>query len=106
MIPPHEKYSDDSSERVDPRRAADELIAYAQWVKDHVDREAGRRVPVEVEEILSTLNDKKQGLSEIYGAFARWKPRKNWIDETKRKMTRELFLSDSELQEFEDRLND
>jgi|GEM_PF-6431012 len=102
MIAPHDYlYPDDHSERVDPRRAADELIAYATWVADHVRRETGRRVPGEAAELLSVLTEKNQGLDEVYKDFQRFRPRRAWVDATKQKMARELFLNEIELERFE-----
>ena len=98
--------SRDRSERVDPERAADELIAYAAWVKGHALRESGRRIPKETAEILDPIADKNQGRAVVYRGFRNFKPRRNWVDETKQKMIRELFLNQDEIVEFEQRLRD
>lgn len=104
MFLAHDVFSDDKSERVDPARAADELIVYAQWVKECAEREAGRRVPRDAVSLLDALNDKKQGREVVLRAFQRYRPRKDWVAETKRKMALELFLDESEQGDFEDRL--
>ena len=103
MVPPHEQFGD-SSERVDPIRAADELIAYATWMQKLASSEHGRRVPTEAQDILSTIKNKRQGIEEVYAAFQRVKPRRDWVTHTKQRMIQELFLNESELVDYKAQL--
>lgn len=102
MSLPFEFFSPDRSERVDPIETVDELIAYAEWVKHYALGETGRRIPSDAAQLLEASN---RDIDEVYKAFSRFRPRRLWVAETRRKMVHELFLNENEIQDYEEQLD-
>ena len=96
MIVSPEYFFHDDSEFLDPRRTADELIAYAYWLREHALRETGRKVPLSAAMLIDAYEDRRRGPEVVYATFARHPQTKQWLDRTKRKMLRELQVNEDE----------